>query len=751
MKNHSLICLLLTAALCACSTQDMTPESAPRVRPGNALPGRAVVLLSEQMADELDGPDFSAVAGQIGILSAERIFPDAGEFEARHRAAGLHRWYRIRYDEGIPATKAETDLAALPGVEAVQTPRRKVQRGYFNDKFYSRQWNLENDGTLGSNFIKGADINVRPVWEEFTAGRSDVIVAVIDGGIDLDHEDLQGVVLPVGTSGSRTFIDGYTAYNIQPESHGTHVAGTIGAISNNGIGVAGIAGGKNGKGGVRLMSCAIFASDGDEMDDGDDAAALVWAADHGAVIANNSWGYDFESESDAARGAKDFINRSSATKSAIDYFIDNAGIDIYGNQTGPMKGGVVIFAAGNEGWSHDAPGEYERVIAVGALGPDGSMAEYSNYGKWVDILAPGGSDSDTNSKEWIASTDKDNEYTYQAGTSMATPHVSGVAALLVSYFGGPGYTNEDLKKQLLGGARTDGLKLPDGRTVGGGMLDAYGAFTYQTDPSGADLTGITVSTDYDGDYRIKSHETLTVEYTIGGNDKKRLNVTFQCDCPGVTATCSATQVRMQIEALKALPGDYTAAIRVGGTVLERIGFTILENHPPQTASRFGDQVVNAASAAPLNIDLLPYFTDPDGETLSYSVKFSSASVVSGYVDGSTLYITPEKYGQTTVTVTASDARSAACQASFSLISRNAYLDLDVYPNPVTDYLYVRPSTQVQTRAALYSRSGAKVREEEEDASPFSPVRIDVRGLAPGTYTLRVDYGGKQQTSNIVKY
>ena len=175
------------------------------------------------------------------------------------------------------------------------------------------------------------------------------------------------------------------------------------------------------------------------------------------------------------------------------------------------------------------------------------------------------------------------------------------------------------------------------------------------------------------------------------------------------------------------------------------------NATPQTASRFENQVVNAASAAPLNIDLLPYFTDSDGETLSYSVKFSSTKVATGYVGGSILYINPEAYGQTTVTVTASDARGASCQAGFSLLARNAYLDLDVYPNPVTDYLYVRPSTQVQTRAALYSRSGAKVREEEENAGPFSPVRIDVRGLAPGTYTLRVDYGGKQHTSNIVKY
>ena len=503
---------LLTLILFAgCQRQDPLSTPVDQTRPvsSSTLPGRAVVLLTEQAADALDGPDFSAVAERLGIRSAERIFPEAGEFEARHRAAGLHRWYRIRYDESVPSTKAEADLGGLPGVESVQTPHRIKQRGYFNDKYYSLQWNLENDGSMGATFKRGIDINVRPVWEEFTAGSNEVIVAVIDGGIDMQHEDLQGVVIPAGQNGSRTFIDGYMPYKVQGESHGTHVAGTIGAISNNKIGVAGIAGGKNGQGGVRLLSCAIFATSGDEMDDGDDAAALVWAADHGAVIANNSWGYDYDSEADAALGAKDFIQHSSATKSAIDYFIDNAGIDVDGKQTGPMRGGVVIFAAGNEGWSHDAPGEYERIIAVGAIGPDGRMAEYSNYGTWVDILAPGGSDSEDNAIEWIPSSDVDNEYTLQAGTSMACPHVSGVAALLVSYFGGPGFTNEDLKERLLGGARMDGFELPAGYSVGGGMLDAYGAFTSKVEPTDPDLEGITVSTDYDGDYRIKSHESLT--------------------------------------------------------------------------------------------------------------------------------------------------------------------------------------------------------------------------------------------------
>lgn len=742
---------MLLAAACVRQEPPFDTPAQTRRECGSILPGRAVVLLTEQAADALDGPDFNAVAQQLGIRSAERIFPDAMEFEARHRAAGLHRWYRIRYDESVPATKAEADLSALPFVEEVQTPRRIKQHSYFNDEYYFRQWNLENDGMLGEAFQKGIDINVLPVWEEFTTGSNEVIVAVIDGGIDASHPDLQDVVIPAGENGSRTFIDGYPPYIIKPESHGSHVGGTIGAINNNGIGVAGIAGGRDGKGGVRLMSCAIFATNGEKTDDGDEAAAIVWAADHGAVIANNSWGYIYDSEIEAALGAKDFIQHSSATKSAIDYFIDYAGTDIQGNQNGPMKGGLVVFAAGNEGWSHESPGEYERVVAVGAVGPDGRMAKYSNYGPWVDILAPGGSDSDE-AKEWILSTDTaETGYSYQSGTSMATPHVSGVAALLVSYFGGPGFTCEELRERLLSGARTDGFTLPDGYTVGGGLLDAYGAFTYKTGPVDPDLDGITVTSDYDGDYMIKSHESLTVEYRIGGNDKKRLKVDFQTDCPAATATCSISRVHMQVDALKANPGKYTAFIRVADTVLEQISFTILDNHAPQIVEHFEDRIVNAASAAAFSFDLRPYFTDPDGEELTYSVKFSSESVASGSVTGNILNINPLQYGQTTVTVSASDARKATCQSAFIILARNAYVDLDVYPNPVSNTLYVRPAEPAQTQVTLYSRSGAQVRSAEAQAGPFSPLALDVHELAPGTYTLRVEYGGKQQTQSIVKY
>ena len=132
-------------------------------------------------------------------------------------------------------------------------------------------------------------------------------------------------------------------------------------------------------------------------------------------------------------------------KAAVDYFEQYAGKDENGKQVGPMDGGVVILAAGNENrdWSANM---YEKMISVGALAPDYYRAYYSCYGDWVDICAPGG---DYKKGSQIVSTLPGNKYGKMQGTSMACPHVSGVAALIASKNGGPGFTNTQLKKLLL--------------------------------------------------------------------------------------------------------------------------------------------------------------------------------------------------------------------------------------------------------------------------------------------------------------
>ena len=534
------------------------------------------------------------------------------------------------------------------------------------------------------------------------------------------------------------FLKDYPPYDIPADDHGTHAAGTIGAINNNGKFGAGVAGGRDGKGGVRLMSCAIF---GEEAVESDEAGALVWAADHGAVIANNSWGYVFETEKEAKEIALDFEQNDWSLRTAINYFVENAGTDAEGNQTGPMKGGLVTFASGNEGWAHDVPGEYEQVVAVGAFGPDGKMAKYSNHGPWVDILVPGGSDSD-DYREWVVSLIPKNRTAYMAGTSMACPHVSGVAALLVSYYGGPGFTVDELKERLLKSAPEGVIDL-QGRQVGGGKLDAYAAFTY--DP------GIKITTDYSGDYTIKYNETLIVDYAIKGNDKLRLPVRFETDCPGASLTSTSTSAELTIDALKAKPGKYTAILHVGSVARLDIPITILENHAPVVVRAFDNLIVNAASASIATIDLSQYIEDPDGEQPTYKVSLSGNDLMSARITGTVLSLTPNGYGQAEVAVTATDARQASCTANFKLLARNTWQDLDVFPNPVSDVLNVRPGDDVSVQVALYNRSGACVISRETQAGPFQPVQLDVRSLPAGIYALKVSYGSKQQTMNIVKY
>lgn len=730
--------ILLVPLFVCCSIREPAPLPATVSDSSDKIytPGQAVLCLSDEATGTFKLADHPEALEALGIYSMERMFPDAGEFEARHRAAGLHRWYKISYDRDVPRTKAGDELSALPGVDAVVFVPRKERRSIFNDPRLNEQWHYINDGSLGSSFRAGIDINVQPVWENYTGGTRDVIVAVIDEGVQADHPDLAGVVLSA-EEGSRNFMKGYSPTDLCEGDHGTHVAGIIAAINNNGIGVSGVAGGLSGFGGVRVMACNIFS----DNEEGDAAAALVWAADHGAVIANNSWGYVATSEMMAAQSAEEFKNNESPLRSAIDYFIQNAGVDADGNQTGPMKGGLVLFASGNEGFKHDSPAEYEPVVAVGAFGPDGKMPRYSNYGEWVDILAPGGSDSYLHYDEWILSTYAKGMYNFDSGTSMACPHVAGVAALLVSYFGGPGFTADDLKEALLYGAVPNVIDL-QGRTVGGGKLDAAGSFSYQE--SQADPDYIRFSTTYVGDWRLKSHETLEVPVMISGNKQSRHPVSLVTDCPGATANCTFDRAMLHINALQAEPGNYTATIRVG-TVAERsYPFTILPNHVPALIQPFEDQIINAASSAVTTLSLDQHFNDYDEEELSYEISLTGDNVVQTSVSNGNLILAPAGYGLATLTVRALDARNTGATAQFRVLARNVYQDMDIYPNPASDWLYVRPASDRTVSVELFNRVGATVYSAASvKIGPFEPLSVDLRDLPGGTYSLFV--GGARFT------
>lgn len=486
MKKALIIVTAAVMMAAACAREEISPvvreenagkPVAVKADTGFYVQGRTIVKLSEELTGMVE-QDLSAgrietrsqgmnnVFADLGVVKARRLFPDAGEFEPRTRREGLHRWYVLEFSEDVPVTKAGTALEGIEGVELVE-PVSRIGINDFND-VGSASWDLKNTS------YPGFDINVIPVWNYYTAGNSNVIVAVVDGGIDLSHEDLAANCL---TTGNYNFVDDNT--KITPDDHGTHVAGTIGAVGNNGIGIAGIAGGNYlaGQAGVKLMSCQVFRDetvDGKEVSrSGDMASAIKWGADHGAVISQNSWGYNFDANNDGKLTGEELeralaAEASSSIKDAVTYFVKYAGCDNDGNQLpdSPMKGGVVFFSAGNDGITNGAPANYEKVIAVGSINSDGTRASYSNYGDWVDIAAPGTS---------IYSTLPSGKYGSMSGTSMACPHASGVAALLVSYYGGQGFTCEMLKEKLLGGSNK--TILPSAYNIGG-LLDAYGAFTH---------------------------------------------------------------------------------------------------------------------------------------------------------------------------------------------------------------------------------------------------------------------------------
>lgn len=855
----------------ACTREPVLPEveepvAAEQDQQSCFVPGQMIVQLSEELtalveSGEIDGvktraTSFSSALADAGVVSMERLYSDAGEWEPRHRAAGLHRWYRLKYDTSASTpTKASVDIASIEGVVFAEPQRVIKSTAIFNDPRLPEQWHYYNDGTRGSSYRAGADINVVPVWETYTGGTPNVIVAVIDSGVDAEHPDLKGAVIPGGTNGSKCFVYEYAGFSLYPDDHGTHVSGTIAAINNNGVGVCGVAGGLDGNGGVRIMSCQIMHTDpktGDNLQ-GDDYNAIVWAADHGAVIAQNSWGYDYKTAQDAEHG------NVGAVGPAIDYFNKYAGCDKDGNQLpdSPMKGGVVFFASGNDGWQHAWPAEYEGVIAVGAINSAMAGTYYSNYGPWVDICAPGG---DYQMGPTILSTVPGGGYDSFQGTSMACPHVSGVAALIVSYFGGPGFTNEMLKDRLIGGANY--TKIPSANKLGP-LVDALGSFTYGskiapekvvsveasaksniitakwnatadeddikayayllmatqdksilesyvpgqalsksvytvavengTASVGDELSGVVsglefnaeyycavVAYDYSGNYsgispivavntlgnnppvitmdnpgpfRLKAYETASSSCFITEPDGHIFEVTTD---PGSDAVkfqkIDNGQYTFMLIGKNAPEGSYTAKITAtdsyGASTVLDIKYELLRNNPPQPKSQIDNIIFNGAGQSS-NFNLDDYFTDIDGEALSYTCETSADNIAHPYVEMNKLVLTSMDYGQAEITVSAVDAMGESCSITFKVLVRDGNQPIDVYPNPVSDYLFVRTGENASANIKLVDMQGAAVYDKTMDVTPFDPAKIDVREMAAGAYSVIVDYSGKKITKNIV--
>ncbi|TAJ11322.1 PKD domain-containing protein [Marinilabiliaceae bacterium JC017] len=379
-------------------------------------------------------PQMDALNQSVQAVGMKRVFHYAGKHEARLKAYGLDLWYELEYNssqELAVIKKQYQSLAAIEyaeGIRAVgfsdEVVKKEAQPTAItgtNDPWFNIQWNYENTGQ--NQGTPGSDISLLKAWAIET-GHPDVVVSVVDEGIDLTHPDLVGNIwvnkgeIPGNNKDDdgNGFIDDVNGFNfitetgnIIPGDHGSHVAGTIAAETNNEEYLSGIAGGSGQNDGVRLMSCQIFDNDGGV---GNIPGAIIYAANNGAVISQNSWGPGGPS-----------LEIDQAEKEAIDYFID-----LKRGDDSPIDGGIVIFAAGNDnadsfGDEHWWPAYYDRVIAVSNLDNNDQRNATSNYGTWVDIAAPGTS---------VLSTSTNKGTMYMSGTSMACPHVSGVAALIAS-------------------------------------------------------------------------------------------------------------------------------------------------------------------------------------------------------------------------------------------------------------------------------------------------------------------------------
>lgn len=639
--KHCLTAFMMAVVLLSCvSEKNLTPEletpsSIDNQLEANYLQGEARVYLSEELVDmvehaaengtiETKSAGMNAALAELGITEMYRLFPHAGEYEERTRAEGLHRWYVVKYSHDVTLTKAQVSLEQVPGIDLFE-PVRQIKINDFND-LTSDLWGLLNQSN------PGFDINVKPVWDEYTVGNPDVIVSVVDDGIDLKHEDLADNCL---ASNHYNAVSG-TSY-INAGDHGTHVAGIIAAVNNNGKGVASVAGGDKAKGlpGVKLMSCQIFQENSDGTTTGaGGAAAIKWGADHGAVISQNSWGYTFDADGNGSLEGDELTKAlnariSASDKAAVDYFIKYAGCDNKGNQlpNSPMKGGVVIFAAGNDNIAMGAPAEYDQVIAVGSVASNGTKSTFSNYGDWVDVCAPGTT---------IMSTVPGNQYQTMSGTSMACPHVSGVAALIVSYFGGPGFTNEMLKEKILNSANYE--VVPKRHKIGG-LVDTYGAFVYGNDKAPAAVADLAVSgrgNNIDLELTTTDDEDGKPAYgylAIYGHDMASVQAATPNSLVGVesmafrTEAAAGTKVQFVVSGVDFESQYYVKVLaysygRSYSAATEVFPVMTTENHPPVVTLDYdGDFIL--MSSQTLNIPVTA--SDPDGHAVEVKLQEGSGA------------------------------------------------------------------------------------------------------------------------------
>lgn len=499
MKNYILPIFSAVAMVCiSCNDGDIiTPaeegsyiDLKADVALQDAISGQMMVRIASANVDRL-----SSLSAILGETTVEALFPTDSRRVAQSRDAGMDEWYLVRFSENADMHAAYCAIASLPGVKALQ-PNRQIKTdlkyrgrktivdvnnslksasvGFFNDPGLAHQWGYINTGDYSfakswAPVLAGADVNCAEAWPLCT-GDPEIIVAVMDEAVMYSHPDLHANMWVNEAETQNSDVDadgnGYAGdrygYNFNADNsilswdgtndvgHGTHIAGTIAAVNDNGIGVSSIAGGDATHPGVRIMSVQAM-SNGYGCTLAQEARAMKYAADNGAVILQCSWGYNsylanaLLGYTPGPASEEEWYSLYPLEKECIDYFIHYAG-----SPNGVIEGGLVFFASGNEYAAYPAfPAAYSECISVASIAADYTPATYTNYGSNITLCAPGGdgdyygavgdSQSDFNvniDQGRILSTLIDGikpVYGYFEGTSMACPAAAGVAALGLSY------------------------------------------------------------------------------------------------------------------------------------------------------------------------------------------------------------------------------------------------------------------------------------------------------------------------------
>jgi len=468
-----------------------------------------------------------------------------------------------------------------------------------NDPQFGQLWGLHNTGQGGGTV--GADIDASDAWD-INTGNSDFVVGVIDTGVDYNHEDLAanrwtnpGEVAGNGIDDDGNgYVDdvyGIDAYNndsdpFDDHGHGTHCAGTIGAVGNNGKGVVGV------NWNVKIMALKFLSSGGSGYTS--DAIECL----NYAVMMRNTYGVDIRLTSNSWGGG----GYSQALGDAIEAS-KNAGM-------------LFMAAAGNSSSDNDSSPHYpssydnENVIAVASTDRNDNLSSFSSYGATsVDLGAPGSS---------ILSTTPGNNYSFYSGTSMATPHVAGAAALIWARY--PSYTFGVVKNLIMN--TVDSLSSLSGKVVSGGRLNVYNALSCSPgNPSMAVISpasGFAASVDQDTTVVVRvtdcgspvTNATVTVSLTNGDSS-------FNLFDNGTSPDTTANDGKYSGTWTPSRTGAVTLNIEASGfgdTLTGSVSGNVIENYT------YNDQVTYNWIDASTGTRISPFYDD-DYESIAIGFDF----------------------------------------------------------------------------------------------------------------------------------